>query len=230
MEKGFGFVLSAVARGATNFGLAAWSTTFWATVLMTRSLPIVSLFRPYQVLRDVQEGLAPEDVEPPPLRLDPDLQRDYRSATFVVPPLPRSFLALWWGTFVAMSVVSRIANFATKGATSTVKSIVTAYRIEIVRERRGHRRDRPPDPRRAQPHGPARGTIPQDPTLDGRIAGRAADRHRGPRPLDRMVGPAKPQERTTLAAAQRTSARARGTRVLRLEAEGRSRGAPAPRS
>jgi hypothetical protein len=98
-------------------------------------IPFISLVRPYQVLRDVQQRLEPEEIAPPAPRLDRDLQADYRSSALVVPPraktLTSSMLGLWWGSFIAMSVVSRLANAFGKGASST-DAVVSAYHSDML--------------------------------------------------------------------------------------------------
>jgi hypothetical protein len=98
-------------------------------------IPFVSLVRPYQVLRDVQQRLDPEEVAPPAPRLERDLQADYRSSALVLPPrakaLTSSLLGLWWGSFIAMSVVARLANAFVKGATTT-HAVVAAYHSDML--------------------------------------------------------------------------------------------------
>lgn len=98
-------------------------------------LPIVSLFRPYQVLRDVQRELDPEEILPPEVRLDRDGGGDYRSPAFVLPPaakaLPNAFLGVWWGLFVGMNVLSRAVSSSTRHAESAA-AIVRAYQAEMA--------------------------------------------------------------------------------------------------
>lgn len=102
----------------------------WAFIL-----PAVSLWRPYQVLRDVQRALDPEKLLPPEIRLDREGAGDYRSAAFVSPPLaealPNAFLGVWWGLFVGMNVVSRVVRSATEHAQSA-GAVVSAYQGEVA--------------------------------------------------------------------------------------------------
>lgn len=97
-------------------------------------IPILSLFRPYQVLRDVQQRLEPEELEPPSPRAERD-GGDYRNVAMVVPPLakrvPNSLLGLWWGSFVVMSALGRFANMDRMG-TPSLDTVVALYETQIV--------------------------------------------------------------------------------------------------
>jgi hypothetical protein len=73
-------------------------------------IPVVSLLRPYQVLRDVHGALAPDVVPEPPLRSRADEAGGYRHVEVLIPPpsgrLPRASILAWWafywaGTFMA---------------------------------------------------------------------------------------------------------------------------------
>lgn len=105
------------------------SEAVWAFLI-----PFISLFRPYQVLRDVQQRLEPEEIEPPSVQLDRNVETDYRSVAFVVPPapkpLPNSLLGLWWGSYVAVNVMGRVANSFGKHS-SSIDSIMTSYELAI---------------------------------------------------------------------------------------------------
>ncbi len=89
-------------------------------------IPILSLVRPFQVLRDVQQALEPEEIESPAPRVDPSALTDYRSVALVMPPaakeLPRFFIGAWWGSFVMTNLVSRLATIGTfsKGAEGVI--------------------------------------------------------------------------------------------------------------
>lgn len=101
------------------------STAVWGFFL-----PIVSLFRPYQVLRDVHEALDPRDVLPPTARVDRDGAGDYRSVALITPPEPKplsnAFIGAWWGAFIFANILSRIVNASERTATS-VDSVTTLY-------------------------------------------------------------------------------------------------------
>lgn len=98
-------------------------------------LPVVSLFRPYQVLRDVQRELDPSEILPPEVRLDREGGGDYRSPALVLPPvakaLPSAFLGLWWGLFVSMNVLSRVVASKMDDADSLPR-LVSAYQAEVA--------------------------------------------------------------------------------------------------
>lgn len=98
-------------------------------------LPIVSLFRPYQVLRDVHEALDPRDVLPPTARVDRDAAGDYRSVTLITPPEPKplsnGFIGVWWGVYVAANILSRIMNASGQTAT-TVDDVSAVYNGNIL--------------------------------------------------------------------------------------------------
>lgn len=96
-------------------------------------IPILSLFRPYQVLRDVQQRLEPEEIEPPAPHVARDAAVDYRNVAMVIPPMakrvPDSLLGIWWGSFVVMSFLGRFAN---RAAASDLADVVTNYQAQIV--------------------------------------------------------------------------------------------------
>jgi len=100
-------------------------------------IPVISLIRPFQVLRDVQQGLDPNEITPPPPRIDRDVQTDYRSVALAIPPsasrLPSSFLGIWWASFMFGSVVSRITNAFSKidESSNRIESVVTSYHASM---------------------------------------------------------------------------------------------------
>ena len=98
-------------------------------------LPIVSLFRPYQVLRDVHAALDPRNVLPPTARIDRDAAGDYRSVALITPPepkpLPKGFIGVWWGVYVMTNILSRIVN-ANEQAATTVDGVSAVYRGDIL--------------------------------------------------------------------------------------------------
>jgi hypothetical protein len=112
----------------------AWtpSQAVWGFII-----PVVSFIRPYKVLRDVQQGLDPDEIAPPPPRVDRDVQAGYRGVTFEVPPspsrLPSSFLGAWWGSFMFGSVVARIASASSNVDKSgnRIESLVTSYHVAM---------------------------------------------------------------------------------------------------
>lgn len=95
----------------------------WAFII-----PFISLYRPYEVLRDVHNALEPDDVPPPAPRVTAGEQDGYRGVTVVEAPppprLPSSLIGLWWATFL----LSRFAGFSgsiTPGAEAA--AVVSAH-------------------------------------------------------------------------------------------------------
>ena len=107
----------------------AWSPSeaVWSFII-----PLVGLVRPYQILSAVHTALAPENVAPVDVRVEPSAQGDYRSVVFVAPSaaiaIPAAPVAMWWGAFILLSVGTRVVTMVTTGAKSTtVDGAVTSY-------------------------------------------------------------------------------------------------------
>jgi hypothetical protein len=68
-------------------------------------IPFVNLVRPYRILRDVRELLAPEGVAEPPLRVSVDEGTGYRAVRFGVAPvrseIPSAPVGWWWAFLLA---------------------------------------------------------------------------------------------------------------------------------
>ncbi|HVH41010.1 MAG TPA: DUF4328 domain-containing protein, partial [Labilithrix sp.] len=103
--------LASLTRALGEAGHLSWSPAqaVWAFII-----PFISLFRPYQVLSELQQKLDPDDILPPAPRVDRDAQSDYRSVALVTPPapkpVPRALLGLWWGCFIASNLISRLST------------------------------------------------------------------------------------------------------------------------
>jgi hypothetical protein len=84
-------------------------------------IPFVNLLRPYSVMTDVHGALAPELVSEPSNLARADQADGYRSITPTPAEpqvaLPNAFVGVWWGTYLAMFLVSRAAaaNFSSEG-------------------------------------------------------------------------------------------------------------------
>jgi hypothetical protein len=99
--------LSIVVRLARELGGGLrWKPrdAFWSFVI-----PFISLWEPYQVVRDVTRALAPERLPDPRPRLEVDAStRGYREGRLVVPPrrveVPGNLVALWWTAYLAARV------------------------------------------------------------------------------------------------------------------------------
>ncbi len=96
----------------------------WAFVI-----PIVSLYRPFQVMRATRDALEPEAFENPPPRVDADAAAHYRDAAIAVPPpppaLPQATLGAWWGSFVLMNITGRFAQ----GNPTDLSGVVSTYQV-----------------------------------------------------------------------------------------------------
>lgn len=72
-------------------------------------VPILSLFRPYQNLRDVQRLLISHPIAEPPPQPVRDAAGGYRTMTFTaVPPgksLSNAFIGWWWGLYVVQNLM-----------------------------------------------------------------------------------------------------------------------------
>lgn len=107
----------------------AWSKTE-ATVAWF--LPVVSLVRPYQVIRDAQKTLTDNPVAPPPLRIEREGAGDYRGTAFVEPPAattpPRAPVLAWWLTYLFASVLISVVALQTHGLESN-DALADSYRF-----------------------------------------------------------------------------------------------------
>lgn len=96
-------------------------------------IPIISLFRPYQVLRDTQSMLAGQSVPEPEPEIDPSAAGGYRDMPIKLAPehkvIPNAVLGWWWGSYVTLSVLGRIIP---KMPMKSLDQIVTSYRFSSV--------------------------------------------------------------------------------------------------
>jgi hypothetical protein len=81
-------------------------------------IPIVSLLRPYHVLRDVYGALAPDAVPEPPLRSRADETAGYRHAEVLIPPpagkLPRASIAAWWALYMTGGGIAWTVRYSSR--------------------------------------------------------------------------------------------------------------------
>jgi Domain of unknown function (DUF4328) len=77
-------------------------------------IPVVSFARPYQVMRDVHDHLAPDVVPEPPVLVQPGEMSGYRGVEVKAPPppakLPHAQLGAWWGFFWVGNIIANIAS------------------------------------------------------------------------------------------------------------------------
>jgi hypothetical protein len=85
--------------------------TFWiapSTAVWSFFIPILNLFRPYQILRDAQFALSTETLPEPPPRPATDAVVGYRESALALPApsrsLPNAFLGWWWGFYLLHSI------------------------------------------------------------------------------------------------------------------------------
>jgi hypothetical protein len=78
-------------------------------------IPLLNFARPYQIMRDIHDHLAPDAVAEPPMQVRADETTGYRQVNLLAPPpsmkLPHAFLGAWWGCFWVGNLV---ANFASR--------------------------------------------------------------------------------------------------------------------
>lgn len=107
----------------------------WAFII-----PIISLVRPYQVLRDVHDALEPDAVAPPAPRVTAGERDGYRGVTVVEPAapprLPPAFIGLWWAAFVASRFAGQGGSIAPDANAAQVasgfRSVTIVHALSIV--------------------------------------------------------------------------------------------------
>jgi hypothetical protein len=76
-------------------------------------IPFISFARPYQVMRDVHDHLAPDVLPEPPVEVKPGELSGYRGVEVKVPPppvkLPHASIGAWWACFWVGNVFGNIA-------------------------------------------------------------------------------------------------------------------------
>jgi len=88
-------------------------------------IPFLNIQRPYQVVRDVPDHLAPDAVPEPPVTVTADASMGYREVAMVAPPppikLPHASIGAWWGFFWIGNILS---NVAARQHGNTVESLL----------------------------------------------------------------------------------------------------------
>lgn len=96
-------------------GLGAEMLT-WAPkdAVLAFIIPIISIVRPYQVMRDVHDMLAPDAVPEPAPQVRAGDAQGYRQVEMVAPPapakLPHASISAWWAAFWFGNVLANIAS------------------------------------------------------------------------------------------------------------------------
>jgi hypothetical protein len=84
-------------------------------------IPFVNLARPYQVLRDLRDRLAPDGVPEPAPQPRLDGAAGYRTVEFEKAPppakLPHAFIGAWWALYLLGGLVQRGATSSTTHST-----------------------------------------------------------------------------------------------------------------
>ena len=96
-------------------------------------IPLINFMRPYQIVRDVHDTLAPDRVPEPPVQVRADEMRGYRDVSITPPPapakLPHASIGAWWGFFW---VGNLLANFASRQHPDTVSGLLFANTFNNV--------------------------------------------------------------------------------------------------
>lgn len=76
-------------------------------------IPFINCIRPYTIIRDVHDHLAPELVPEPPVQAIADGTTGYREVKLKVPPppmkLPHAGIGVWWGAWWVSNIFGNIA-------------------------------------------------------------------------------------------------------------------------
>jgi len=77
-------------------------------------VPFWNIQRPYHIVRDVHDHLAPEAVPEPPVQVHAGESMGYRQVAMVEPPppmkLPHASIGAWWGFFWVSNIISNVAG------------------------------------------------------------------------------------------------------------------------
>lgn len=76
-------------------------------------IPFINIARPFQVMRDVHDHLAPDVLPEPPVQIAPSDLSGYRGVEVKPPPppakLPHASIGAWWGAFWVGNVFGNVA-------------------------------------------------------------------------------------------------------------------------
>ena len=101
-----------------------------STAVWSFFMPVVSLWRPYQVIRDLNELLAPDAVPEPAPQPILDGSGGYREVRMKVPPPPRALphvsIGAWWGAFIIARVIGRVTDSPGTDSAGTVLTVISA--------------------------------------------------------------------------------------------------------
>ena len=96
-------------------------------------IPFLNFKRPFEVVRDTHDQLAPDAVPEPPMQVQADELGGYRQVAMRAPPppaqLPHASIGAWWGFFWASNLV---ANFASRQEGHGIDDLLFANTLGII--------------------------------------------------------------------------------------------------
>jgi hypothetical protein len=99
-------------------------------------LPVISIVRPYHVIRDLHDQLAPDAVPEPAARPRFDGAGDYRSVPLEKAPppvtLPHASIGAWWALFIVHQLLGNIGGPSSGAAATAQSSLKLGAFVEVV--------------------------------------------------------------------------------------------------
>lgn len=90
-------------------------------------IPLLSIVRPYQILRDTQRALTPDAIAEPPPRVE--AAHDYRTVKITPPAppkaVPAAHLGFWWGSFL-------VSNFFVQFSANTGQRTAAGFELAVI--------------------------------------------------------------------------------------------------
>ena len=96
-------------------------------------VPFWNIQRPYQIVRDVHDHLAPDAIPEPPVMVKSDDTMGYRQVAMIAPPpavsLPHASIGAWWTFFWIGNI---LANIAGRQQGETLDALLVANTLNNV--------------------------------------------------------------------------------------------------
>ncbi len=96
-------------------------------------IPFINIARPFQVMRDVHDHLAPDVLPEPPVQVQPGELSGYRGVEVKAPPppakLPHASIGAWWGFFW---VGNAFGNIAARQTGTSIDDLLTRNTLNAV--------------------------------------------------------------------------------------------------
>jgi len=96
-------------------------------------IPFINITRPFQVMRDVHDHLAPEVLPEPPVQVQSSELSGYRGVEVKAPPppvqLPHASIGAWWGFFWVGNV---FGNIAARQTGTTIDAVLARNALNAV--------------------------------------------------------------------------------------------------